>query len=49
MGRVRATIVEMDKQKVLHIPSVCLALGIQHAVRLRHVVICDLHRSTTLF
>jgi hypothetical protein len=40
MRRVRATIVAVEKQFVLHILSVSVALGIQHAMRMRHIVIC---------
>jgi len=40
---VRSTIVTMEIQCVLHILS---ALGIQHAMRMRRIVICGLPGST---
>ena len=47
---VRATIVAVEKQWVLHILSVCfLALGIQHAISMRRIAICDLPHSETFF
>jgi hypothetical protein len=44
--RVRVTIVAVGKQEVLHIVSVC-SLRYQHAMRMLHIVICGLPRSTT--
>ena len=44
MRRVYATIVAVETQYVLHILSVCLALVIQQAVRMRHII-CDLPRN----
>jgi len=35
--------------QVLHILSVLLALGIQHAMRMRPIVICGLSGSTVFF
>jgi len=47
---VRATTVLMGKQRVITQP-VCafVALGIQHAMRLRHIFIYGLPHSTTIF
>jgi hypothetical protein len=50
MWLVLATIVTVEKQKVLHILRVCfLALGTQHAMRMRLISICGLPRSTLFF
>ena len=34
---------------ITYCESVFVALGIQHALRLRHIVICDLSGSTIVF
>jgi hypothetical protein len=36
----------VDKQYALHIVRVCVAVAIQHAMRMRHIVISDLLGST---
>ena len=38
--RICATIVSVEKQRVLHILCVFVALGIHHAMRTHHIVIC---------
>jgi len=49
MKRPHVTTVAVEKQKVLHILSVFVALTILHAMRMRHIVICGLPRSTVSF
>jgi len=47
---VRATIFVVGKQRALHNLSVCIFSPIsQHAMRMRHIVICGLARSTIFF
>jgi hypothetical protein len=42
---VRVTIVVVEKHRVLHKLCIC-GLVIQHAMRMRHIAICGLPRST---
>jgi len=48
--RVRASIVTVEKQWVLQQPEcVFVTLGIRHAMRISHIAICGLPRSTNFF
>ena len=49
MRRARATIVAVEKQRVLLNLYVFVALVTQHAMCMRHIVICGLPRSTIFF
>jgi len=51
MRRVHTTIVAVEKEWLLHNLCVCVfvALGIQYAMRIRHIVICGLPRSKIFF
>jgi hypothetical protein len=44
LWRVGSTTAEVEKQYLLHIYAECdlVALGIQHAMRLLHIVICGI-------
>jgi hypothetical protein len=49
LRRVYATIVAVKKKKVLHTLSVCVALGIHYAMRMRHIVNRGLPLSKIFF
>jgi len=47
---VRATIVVVEKAMIITQPAyVFVTLDIQHAMRMRHTLVCGLPRSTTFF
>jgi hypothetical protein len=49
MWRVRTTNVVVEKSmNITQTLCVFVALGIQHAMRMRHIVICDLPRPTNV-
>jgi hypothetical protein len=47
LKRVRAIIVAVEKAiNITYFECMCVDLGIRHAVRVRHIVICELLGST---
>jgi len=49
LRRVRVNIVTVEKQCVTYFKCVFVALDVKHAMRMRHIVICGLSRSTIFF
>jgi len=46
---VKITHSEREKERERERESVCVALGIQHAMNMRHIVTCDLPRPAIFF
>jgi hypothetical protein len=49
LRRVRETIFAVEKQYILIIVRVCVALVIRYAMRMRHIVICGLPGLCNIF
>jgi hypothetical protein len=49
LKRVRATTVAVEKQSFTQPECVFVALGIQHAMRIRHIDICGLPLPYSIF
>ena len=49
LGHIRATIVTVEKAKSTYSERAFVALSVQRAMRMRHIVVCDLSGSTIFF
>jgi hypothetical protein len=49
LRRVRASFVAVEKQQRRHCECVSIALGVLHAMRMSHIVICGLSGSAIFF
>ena len=49
LGASLQPFVAVGKQYVLHILNVCVALGTQNAMRMRHIIMCGLPSSVIYF
>jgi hypothetical protein len=49
LRRIYATTVAVEKQWVLHMPSMFVNLGIKHEMHMHQIVICGLPGSTVFF